>query len=544
MTLSEQKTSKTSINPLRKDLVNIIFLMFLYFLQAIPLGLTGSLPYILSSHKVSYADQGTFSFAFWPFSLKLLWAPLVDSLFIAKFGKRKSWLIPTQYLLGFYMIYYSSIVNQIIENDRMENKNPNNIYLITCIFFAMSFLAATQDIVVDGWALTILSKENMSWSSTCESTGGTFGWFVGNVLFLVIESAEFSNSYIRPLFGLEAQSYGIVTLETFMKFFGFIFVVTTTLVLIFKKEEINGSNSDAQSYSLLETYKLVFKIATLPSILKLFFVLFSMRIAFSIEPLSFLKLIESGVPREKLGLLAVPLTPLQVLLPFTISKFVSHSNPFEYLGKAYFVRIVLSLVFAGWVFVSPTFKNADGYSLNFFLVCILLQAIHSTVLYSIHMPIMYFFTRISDKNIGATYLTFLNTISNLSNVRRFFFLKIKIFNYLKARSSINTASLFLANFLSIKYCSHDLKGMHLNGSLVQNVVALKQQNECSSKDGVLSCNESGGQCETYLDAYYLQTFVCFLFGLAWLIWLKKYLFQLQKLPESSWKIHLNKVKLN
>lgn len=44
--------------------------------------------------------QAIFSFAVWPFSMKLLWAPLVDSLFIRKLGRRKSWLIPVQYALG------------------------------------------------------------------------------------------------------------------------------------------------------------------------------------------------------------------------------------------------------------------------------------------------------------------------------------------------------------------------------------------------------------------------------------------------------------
>jgi PAT family acetyl-CoA transporter-like MFS transporter 1 len=78
---------------LKKDFPSILLLMFLYFLQWIPLGLIGSLPYILSARKVSYADQGTFSFAMWPFSLKLLWAPIVDSLFIRKLGRRKSWFV-------------------------------------------------------------------------------------------------------------------------------------------------------------------------------------------------------------------------------------------------------------------------------------------------------------------------------------------------------------------------------------------------------------------------------------------------------------------
>ena len=33
-----------------------------------------------------------------------------------------------------------------------------NVPLLTLTFFTLSFLAATQDVAVDGWALTMLSK--------------------------------------------------------------------------------------------------------------------------------------------------------------------------------------------------------------------------------------------------------------------------------------------------------------------------------------------------------------------------------------------------
>ena len=33
-----------------------------------------------------------------------------------------------------------------------------NVAYLTAVFFAMNFLAATQDIAVDGWALTMLSR--------------------------------------------------------------------------------------------------------------------------------------------------------------------------------------------------------------------------------------------------------------------------------------------------------------------------------------------------------------------------------------------------
>ena len=115
---------------LKKDYKNIALLMFLYLLQGLPLGLNSSLPYILSARKVSYADQGTFSFAFWPFSLKLLWAPLVDSIYLKKFGRRKSWLVPVQYLIGIFMFTFSDYVNDILEANKNEStKSPYGIFL-------------------------------------------------------------------------------------------------------------------------------------------------------------------------------------------------------------------------------------------------------------------------------------------------------------------------------------------------------------------------------------------------------------------------------
>lgn len=73
---------------IREEMGSVSLLLFLYVLQGIPLGLAGSVPLILQSRNASYTDQAFFSFVFWPFSLKLLWAPLVDSLYVRRFGRR------------------------------------------------------------------------------------------------------------------------------------------------------------------------------------------------------------------------------------------------------------------------------------------------------------------------------------------------------------------------------------------------------------------------------------------------------------------------
>jgi len=134
----------------KKDLGNVLLLLFLYVLQGIPLGLIAAVPMILQNRHVSYAEQAKFSFAYWPFSLKLLWAPIVDAIYSVKMGRRKSWLIPMQYLIGIFMLVLSSRVNDMLDKA--------SITLLTLVFFMLNFLAATQDIAVDGWALTMLRR--------------------------------------------------------------------------------------------------------------------------------------------------------------------------------------------------------------------------------------------------------------------------------------------------------------------------------------------------------------------------------------------------
>lgn len=192
----------------RAELGSVALLLFLYVLQGIPLGLAGSVPLILQSKNVSYTDQAFFSLVFWPFSLKLLWAPLVDAVYWRGFGRRKSWLVPTQYVLGLFMMCLSTRVERLL-GAAADGRAPDvDVGALTAAFFLFEFLAATQDIAVDGWALTMLSRENVGYASTCNSVGQTAGYFLGNVLFLALESADFCNKYLR----FQPQPRGIVTL--------------------------------------------------------------------------------------------------------------------------------------------------------------------------------------------------------------------------------------------------------------------------------------------------------------------------------------------
>ena len=85
------------------------------------------------------------------FPKRLLWAPIVDSLFIRKLGRRKSWLVPVQYFIGIYMIYFAGYTQSILDNEKLNSNGSGSVLNLALIFLFLSFMAATQDITVDGW---------------------------------------------------------------------------------------------------------------------------------------------------------------------------------------------------------------------------------------------------------------------------------------------------------------------------------------------------------------------------------------------------------
>uniref|UniRef100_A0A915CBA8 Acetyl-coenzyme A transporter 1 n=2 Tax=Parascaris univalens TaxID=6257 RepID=A0A915CBA8_PARUN len=315
-----QRTQKS----LRGDFSSICLLLFLYLLQGIPLGLIAAIPLVLSSKNASYGQQAVFSFAYWPFSLKLLWAPIVDSVYWKRMGRRKSWMVPCQYLIGTFMLVLSYKVADIMgDNDTQSSGKAPNVVFLMLVFLPLNFLAATQDIAVDGWALTMLSRKNVGYASTCNAVGQTAGFFLGNVVYLTLDSPDFANRFFRS----EPQPYGLVSLSGFVFFWGWVFLITTTLVLIFKKEvdhSITPSSPDEGEeleLGIVDTYAVLWKIIRLKPMLWLLIVLLTGKIAFAAtDGITGLKLIGMGMPKDKLSSMAVFLTPLQVLLPWMIGK--------------------------------------------------------------------------------------------------------------------------------------------------------------------------------------------------------------------------------
>ena len=78
---------------------------------------SGSLPFLLKEH-LSYSQLAIFSLASYPYSLKLLWSPIVDSLYFPSIGRRKSWIIPMQLIIGTTLLIISFRAEELMDNVR------------------------------------------------------------------------------------------------------------------------------------------------------------------------------------------------------------------------------------------------------------------------------------------------------------------------------------------------------------------------------------------------------------------------------------------
>lgn len=74
----------------------------------------GSVPFLLREH-LSYSQLAIFALSGYPYSLKLLWSPIVDSVFFPAVGRRKSWIIPMQIIIGTLMLLIASHVDVLLD---------------------------------------------------------------------------------------------------------------------------------------------------------------------------------------------------------------------------------------------------------------------------------------------------------------------------------------------------------------------------------------------------------------------------------------------
>ncbi len=107
-------------------------------------------PVWLKSFDISTKVIGFSTIVMFPYAWKFLWAPLVDRFQLPFLSRRRGWIASTQLILAVCMLGVGYI------NPKTE------ITLILTIGAVMSFVSATQDIVIDAYRREFFTDEQQS----------------------------------------------------------------------------------------------------------------------------------------------------------------------------------------------------------------------------------------------------------------------------------------------------------------------------------------------------------------------------------------------
>ncbi|VVC36428.1 Major facilitator superfamily domain,Acetyl-coenzyme A transporter 1 [Cinara cedri] len=479
---------------LKGDWLNFFLLLLLFIMVGLPVGLSTALQIILQSRKnTTYNDQALFSFIHWPFSFKLLFAPLVDTIYVQKLGRRKSWLIPVQYILGATLVYTATNIDELL-----PETGKANIIVLTFVFFVVNLLAAIQGVIVDGWALTMMKKNNVGHASFCNSVGHTLGMLISHVVSILFTSKDFCNKYFRNTPG----TAGILTMNWILYSMGILFILVSTLITILKKEKDFRLEDNHVKLNIVQNYMLIWNILKLPSVQLLAPALLTFKIGFATTDVSILKLIDAGVSKDTITVLKIVITVGNIIITLITAKYTTGQKSIFIMLKCYPLRLIFNISFGLLVFYTPQWIESNGTennSIYYYATFILLSLMQNVLSYTIYVSVMAFFTQKSDPRFGSTYMTLLKTFFNLG------------------RTLAETFALSMIDFLTFKRSSFDPE----------------------NKLPTLNCEkENKGDC--IVDGYYVVAVFCSIIGIVWYIIFKNNLKELQLRGISHWMVKVNR----
>lgn len=378
------------------DKRNFLLLCLLYFLQGIPLGLaTGSVPFLLKPF-LSYGQIGVFSLASYPYSLKLLWSPIVDAVWSQSFGRRKSWITPIQTISGIAMIYLGRRIDTMMV--AAGENGGAGVWGFTGWWFLLVFFCATQDIAVDGWAISLLSAKNVAYASTAQTVGLTAGQFLSYTVFLAFNSPDFANTWIRKA----KSDQGLLTLGGYLGFWGWAYLLVTLGLVLLKREERSKDRD-----GIAEVYKSMLGVLKLKNIHTIILVHLIAKIGFQAnDAVTSLKLLDKGFGQDNMALVVLIDFPFEIALGYYAGKWSTQYTPMRVWCWAFIGRLLAAVFAQATVMIAPEKETVPVW----FIFTVIGEHVFSTFMSTVmFVAVSAFHARVSDPAIGGTYMTLLAT---------------------------------------------------------------------------------------------------------------------------------------
>ena len=152
-----------------------VLLASLYVAQFLPVAFFGqTLPVFLRQQGISLELIGLTSLLSLPWTLKVLWSPLIDRYGWTRWGHYKFWIVLMQSLMGIAIAVCAFL-----------NLETNFTLLLAGMLIAITF-AATQDIATDALAIELLKPAERGFGNSIQGAGGYLGAILGGGIILIL----------------------------------------------------------------------------------------------------------------------------------------------------------------------------------------------------------------------------------------------------------------------------------------------------------------------------------------------------------------------
>lgn len=174
----------------------VLTVLLLGFASGLPLAMTGgTLAVRLTEQGVSLAGIGLFALVATPYSIKFLWAPLIDRLplpgLTRLFGRRRGWMLATQ----------GALIASLLA---LGAADPATAPWATALLaLIVAFCSASQDVVIDAYRVEILDEEQYG-------AGAAMVQFGYRVAMLVAGAGALFLAEYVSWFGVYAAMAGLV----------------------------------------------------------------------------------------------------------------------------------------------------------------------------------------------------------------------------------------------------------------------------------------------------------------------------------------------
>ncbi|MEM8931178.1 MAG: MFS transporter [Acidobacteriota bacterium] len=154
-------------------LAKLSILAVLYIVQGMPFGFQLiALPAYLREAGLSLTNIGLASALGLPWMFKVVWGPAVDRWGSARFGRRRSWILPLQ--VGLALSCAAAAFSEPGENLRT----------LLALVLLMNLFASAMDVAVDGLAIDLLDVEELGYGNITQVVGYKIGMLAGGGLLV------------------------------------------------------------------------------------------------------------------------------------------------------------------------------------------------------------------------------------------------------------------------------------------------------------------------------------------------------------------------